>query len=72
MLNKVFYDDGEGYDDKIPEGMWLVRMIRGNEYVCVRSPDCRNKDSNPNMTNFDIGHVIRCVTDAEQQVRNEF
>jgi len=74
MLKRVFYDDGKGKDetDNIPEGMWLVRSVRGNEYVCVRSPDCRNKDAIPNVMNFDIGHVIRVVTAEEQRVRNTF
>jgi hypothetical protein len=73
LIKKVFYDDGECDNGvRIPDGMWLVRRIDGNEYVCVRSPDCRNKNANPNMLNFDIGHVIRQVTDSEQRNRNSF
>ncbi len=72
MINKVFYDDGIGKTDRIPDGMWLVRMIKGNEYVCVRSPDCRNKDSSPNCSNFDIGYVMRTIEQSEQNIRNEF
>ena len=71
MINKVFYDDGDDGTSMSP-GMWLVRCIKGNEYVCVRSPDCRNKNDTPNCVNFDIGHVIRVVTESEQQNRNTF
>ena len=54
MIGKVFYDDGLDGEKRIPAGLWLVRRIQDNEYVCVRSPNCRNKDVTPNMTNFDI------------------
>ena len=74
MISKVFYDDGIGKTDRdrIPDGMWLVRTIIGNEYLCVRSPDCRNKDASPNSMNFDIGYVMRTIEKAQQTIRNEF
>jgi hypothetical protein len=72
MIGKVFFDDGKSDQGNIPEGMWLVRAIKDNEYLCVRSPDCRNWDADPNSTQFDIGHVIRTVTHGEQQQRNSF
>ena len=72
MINKVFYDDGIGKNDRIADGMWLVRMIKNNEYFCVRSPDCRNKNCTPNSVYFDIGHVMRAIERQEQQIRNEF
>ena len=74
MIIKVFYDDGIGKTDRdrIPDGMWLVRTIIGNEYLCVRSPDCRNKDASPNSMNFDIGYVMRTIEKAQQTIRNEF
>ena len=68
MINKTFYDDGVGNKDeaRIPEGIWLVRRIDGNEYVCLRSPDCRNKDALPNCMNFDIGYVMGQISHDEQ------
>ena len=74
FINKVFFDDGVGVDDhpNIPAGMWLVRTIKGNEFFCVRSPNCRNKDVTPNSTTFDIGYVMRSFERAEQNIRNEF
>ena len=72
MINKLFYDDGMGKNDRIADGVWLVRMIKNNEYFCVRSPDCRNKNCSPNSVYFDIGHVMRAIENQEQQIRNEF
>ena len=69
MIGKVLYDDGIGKTNRIPDGMCT---IQGNEYVCVRSPDCRNKDSTPNCANFDIGYVMRSIEQSEQTIRNEF
>ena len=72
MINKVFYDDGIGKKDRIDHGMWLVRLVKDNEYLCVRSPDCRNKNSTPNSMYFDVGYVMRTIENEEQQTRNEF
>ena len=75
MINRHFYDDGMDEDGKervIASGMWLVRRLDGNEYVCLRSPDCRNKDAEPNCLNFDVGYVIRQVTKLDQDKRNKF
>ena len=73
MLKRVFFDDGscENGDDMAP-GIWLVRSIQGNEYFCVRSPDCKNKHMSPNSMNFDIGYVIDQVSNSEQNERNKF
>ena len=72
MIDRVFYDDGRSDQGNVSEDMWLVRVIKGNEHFCVRSPDCHNKDTDPNSTHFDIGHVIRTVTSDEQMNGNRF
>lgn len=64
MLNKVFYDDGDGVH---PPGRWKVRRIENNEYVCTRLTGGDGVTNN--MDKFDIGHVIRSVQGAQQSAR---
>ena len=75
MIDKIFFDDGmnkAGTEKVLAEGMWKVRRIDGNEYVCLRSSDCRNKDKTPNCMKYDIGYVIRQRVMSEQNERNKF
>jgi len=75
MIDKVFFDDGmnkSGTERVMAEGMWKVRRVEGNEYVCLRSSDCRNKDETPNCMKYDIGYVIRQREMSEQNERNKF
>jgi len=61
-----------GTERVMAEGMWKVRRVEGNEYVCLRSSDCRNKDETPNCMKYDIGYVIRQREMSEQNERNKF
>ena len=75
MIDKIFFDDGmnkAGTKKVMAEGMWKVRRVDGNKYVCLRSSDCRNKDKTPNCMKYDIGYVIRQRVTSEQNERNKF
>ena len=73
MLNRVFFDDGKDDEDAqdMAPGMWQVRSTQGNEYLCLRSQDCKNKDATPNSLRFDIGYVIEQISKTEQNERNK-
>ena len=63
MLNKTFhFSEDEGY-----VGLWKVRRIEGNGYVCTRLTG--GDGTTKNMETFDIGRVIREYLGTEQTAR---
>ena len=54
-------------DDDLPPGMFKVRRIDGNTYVCTRLTG----DGPVNIDNFDIGYVMGRVREAQEAIRGE-
>ena len=63
FLNKTFFASA---DEDLPAGMWKVRRLenRGIEFVCTRLTG-----PGKNIENFDVGYVMRAVTETMEKNR---
>ena len=62
MLGRKWWFDGS---PDLAQGHWRVRSIQNNTYRCSRVTG----DGPTNFENFDIGYVIRTITNSEQRRR---
>jgi len=69
FLDKTFFDAA---DEDMPEGTWKVRRLaaNGTEYTCVRLTG-DSGPNNANIVNFDVGYVMRQVTEMMQKRRED-
>ena len=62
LINSEFFFDGDG---DLEPGVFKVRRIEGNTYVCTRLTG----GGGVNIDSFDIGYVINRIRDDQEKIR---